>query len=449
MNVIQRICSKYTIEYNMMPDFRMRPVNLRFGSGVPYDLQDRILEGLDLMCVYLEDGGMPMSLELSADIPECYTLFQGTQPLFHFPVHPNGIHFVNYDVTQALCWTMYILASRKDWLEPYQGKFLSCRCFSARQQAAAMHISGSVNQQYQTNVPQEQIRKVFDKLRSSVGGFAQAAPLFSAQPMEETAFDRCKGRTLDTTVGELARGLFGNKSFYEELERYCQTVQDREEYRTRLEQACDFLEETAYSLPILSVNRLFTELGALTDEIAIPGPAECAQLLRESVRFSLSADSLRLCFEKADRAYREAVTARLETDFLRNVCERSRSRIHQAFTSAKRGIMQLRNELSRFCFVRESSFEEGGRSLSWKQLACLEERDIYSKDVSWTPGSLNDLQSVIKSTYAPQLWICSELLRNQSEMAAITDLHLTKAGPLMDNHLVWAMWVDVKAEGGW
>ena len=43
----------------------------------------------------------------------------------------------------------------------------------------------------------------------------------------------------------------------------------------------------------------------------------------------------------------------------------------------------------------------------------------------------------------------SELLRNQSEMAAITDLHLTKAGPLMDNHLVWAMWVDVKAEGGW
>lgn len=449
MNVIQRICNKYTIEYNMMPDFRMRPVNLCFGSGVPYDLQDRILEGLDLMCVYLEEGGIPLSLEASADTPECYTLFQSGQALFHFPAHPNGIHFVNYEVSDAVCWTMYILASRKDWLDPYQGKFLSCRCFSARQQAAAMHISGSVNQQYHTSVPQEQIRKIFDKLRGGVAAFSDRAPRFSAQPLDESAFDRCKGRSMDISLKELAQGLFGRKSFYDELEVYCRMIKDREEYRSRTEQACEFLEETAYSLPILSVNRLFTELGALTDEIAIPGPAECARLLQENVHFTLSSANLRQCFEKVDQAYREVVAAKLETEFLRDVCEQARSRIHKAFTSAKRGIMQLRNELSRFCFVRENSFEEAGRSLSWKQLACLEERDIYSKDVAWTPGSLNDLQSVIKSSYAPQLWICSELLRNQSEMAAITDLHLTKAGPLMDNHLVWAMWVDIKAEGGW
>lgn len=444
MNVIQKICEKYPIEYSLMPDFRMRSVSLTFGPRVPLDLQDKIMEGLEWLGVFVEDMGMPVSLDVSDARPDSYTLSVSGQEQFHFSTF-SGIAFAGYDMTEAVIWTVYILASRKDWLEPYKGKYISCRCFSARQQAAAIQISSSVARQYQGNFSEDQLRAVFGKLRTCVAPFVSQAPLFSSQPIEESVFEKIKGRSAEASLHDIAVRLFGSVSFDEELHAYCERVWNSSTYQDQLEDAVGMLMETVYQLPIMAVSHMFTELGTLTDEIEPVDASEYRHLLQERAKFSLTASGLKSVFEKLDDVCRASVRTELEIAFLREVCEKAYIRIGREFSEAKRSIMQLRNALGRFCFVRAESFEQGGSAglLSWKQLSNMMDRDVYSKNVFWNPDSLNDLQSIIKSTYAPQLWLCSEKLRNQSEMASITDMLITKPVPVMDERLVWAIWVDL------
>lgn len=443
MNVIQRICEKYPIEYTMMPDFRMQSVSLTFGAKVPYDLQDKILEGLDWLNVFVEDMGIPMTLDICTERADSYTLTSG-QNTFHFSPYPS-IPLVNYDLTEAVTWTIYILAGRKHWLDAYRGRYISCRCFSAQQQTAAMQISSSVARQYQSGFPEEHLSFMFEKLRACVTPFVARAPRFSAQPIEESVFEKCKGRPAEASLQEIADRLFGQTSFEQESQAYCRLVQNSNVYRSCLENAVCQLMETAYTLPIMAVSPLFTQMSTLIDEIELADSSVYRKLLQEQVKFTLSAAYLKKCFEQLDSAYLHTVRTELETTFLREVCEKAHTRINHEFTSARRSITQLRNALSRFCFVRPGSFEKGGVTgdLTWKQLADLAERDVSSKTTSWTPDAFNSIQSELKSLYAPQLWICSEKLRNQSELASITDIHLTKPAPIMDERLIWAIWVDV------
>lgn len=444
MNLIQRICEKYPIEYTLIPDYRVRTVNLTFGAHFPIQLQDEIMAGLDWLGVFTEGAGLPMMLDVSKTRADSYTLTSSGQEMFHFS-NFTGINFPDYRITEAIIWTIYILASRKDWLDPYKGKSISCRCFSARQQAAAVRISSSVTRQFRGSVSDEVIQSIFQELGRCVDPFVNQAPRFSAQPVEESAFEKFKGRTEDMTLQEVARRLFGNNNFKEEVDAYSQTVQKSNLYRNRLDSAVLQLTRTAYELPFVAVSQLFTELGTLIDEINLIDHFEYHRMLQEEVQFSLSAASLKKFFGALDDAYLEDIRRNLKIAFFREVCDKARTLINREFMGARRNIAQLRNALSRFCFVRQSSFEQAGSEsiLNWKKLSELEDRDVYSKDVSWTPQSFDDLQSTIKSIYAPHLWICSEVLLNQSKEHSITDMLITKPTLIMDERLVWAIWVDV------
>lgn len=444
MNLIQRICEKYPIEYTLMPDFRVRTVSLTFGEQVPSCLCDEITAGLDWLGVFTEDSGLPVMLDVSKTRADSYTLTLSGQEMFHFSVF-TGISFPGYQIAEAIIWTIYILASRRNWLNPYRGKYISCRCFSARQQAAAIQISRSVVHQFQVSVSDDAIRSVFEQLGVLVEPFVNRAPRFSSQPVDAAAFERFKSRNEMLTLQDIALRLFGRTVFSEEMDAYCRMVQHSEAYQSQMDAAVQQLIGHAHGLPILSVSQLFTELGTLIDEIAPVDPLAYRRMLQEEVRFTLSATGLKNCFRSLDEACLEGIRRNLKVTFLRDVCDKAHSRINREFMDARRNIAQLRNALDRFCFVRQEIFEQARSEeiLNWKQLSILEERDIYSKNVSWTPQSLDDLQSTIKSIYAPQLWICSEILQAQSEQYAITDIGITKAAPLMDERLVWAIWVDV------
>lgn len=443
MNVIQRICDKYPIEYNLMPDLRTRSVTLRFSRDIPMELQDKIADGLELLGVLVEDRGMAVSLSAVQDREDTYSLSASGKE-FYFSTF-TGIPFYGYDISEAIIWTIYILASNKPWLDPYQGKSISCRCFSARQQAAAMQISSSVLRQYQGDFSEDQLLEVFRDLRLRVRPFAMQAPRFSAQPIEESVFDKCKGRTIEASLSEIAQRLFGPLDFNQELEAYSKMIRDSKAYRNTLEEAVQKLVETAYQMPIMAVSHLFTEMGTLIDEIEPINATIYRQLLQETVRFSLNAASLKQCFEEIDKAYLKGLLAELEIAFLREVCDKAHTAIYREFSDAKRGIIKLRNALGRFCFVSPDTFEMGADAgmLSWKQLANLADRDVYSKNISWTPDSLDSLQSVLMGTYSPHLWLCSQKLRNQAEAASIADVLITQAVPVMDDRLVWAIWVDL------
>lgn len=441
--IIKRICEKYPIDYTLIPDIRMSAVRLCFGAEVSEEIQGQLMEKLDRLGIFVEDQGITMEFSLLDEKSEQYVLRMAGEDMFYYTPRFDMIAFRQYDMTEAVAWSIYVLAGHKDWLESYRGRYLYCRCFSSRQQATAMRIFSSVTRQYQNTVSQTQIQQVFDKLKDKVEGLVYMAPRFSGQPIEASTFSQVNGRQLDSSLWEIARKLFSGQDFEEELDAYVQLIKDSPAYQRMLTEAADILTEAACELPIMAVSGLFTGLGTMIDEVAPVETAKIQKLFQKSGKLTISAQGLKEAFAEVDEAYLEQLRFRIETEYLRTACDNAYNLIKKECTDARRNIMQLYSALGRFCFVRSESFAQGDQTmLTWKQLSCLEERNIYSKDVNWNTDSLNDLQSVMKSKVSPYLWICSESLANRGKMAAITDELTTYPVPVMDDKLVWAIWVE-------
>lgn len=441
--IIKRICEKYPIDYTLMPDIRMSAVHLCFGSDLSKSIQDRLMEKLDQLGVLRDGMGISMEFSQVDHDREKYVLRVCGKDMFYYTPHFEALPFLQCDMAEAVAWSIYVLASHTDWLDGYQGRFLYCQCFSSRQQAAALRIFSSVTRQYQNTVSQAQIQQVFNNLKCSVSKLVNMAPRFSGQPIEADVFSRTNNRSLDGSLQEIAQTLFGNRDFEEELRAYNQLVQNSPGYHKVLADAVDTLTQAAYELPIMAVSGLFAGLGTLIDEITPTKPSKIQKLLQNPVKLTLSPQGLKSTFSELDAAYLEQLHFHIETEFLRTACGNAYNRIKKEYTDARRNIMQLYSALGHFCFVRQGSFPlEDMPMLSWRQLSHLEERDIYSKDVNWDANSLNDLQSVMKSNIAPYLWISSKALANLGKRESITDALTTYPVPVMDEKLVWAIWVE-------
>lgn len=437
--IIKRICEKYPIDYTLIPDFRMSKVCLRF-TEVSEEIQEQLQDKLIRLGILQEDVGIAMEFSLVDRESEKYVLRLSGKDMFYYAPR---FETRQYDMSEAVAWSIYVLAGHKDWLNSYQGRYLYCRCFSSRQQAAAARISSSVARQYQSTVPQELVQQVFDKLKGSVDGLVRMAPRFSGQPMEYGVYSQANGRTMTGSLEEIARKLFGERDFEAELNAYVQLIRDSSGYQKVLADAVDALTEAACELPIMAVSGFFTALGTLIDEIVPVEPATIQKLLQKTGKLTVNAQNLKNAFAEVDEGYLKKLGFQVETEFLRTACDNAYDRIKKECADARQNIMQLYGALGRFCFVRPDSFaQEDQTMLTWKQLSCLEERHIYSKNVNWDEKSLHDLQSVMNSTFSPYLWICSQPLANRGKNAAITAAAITYPAPVMDDKLVWAIWVE-------
>lgn len=443
MNVVDRICTKYPIRYTLMPDPRMRIVNLTFGAGVPGELRRQIRDRMDCLGIYTDNAGISLLFDIDPDSPGVYTLYCPGDIRYHYSETPIGLAFLNYEIVEAVSWTVYIIACQEHWLDGLSDCFLTSRCFSARQQAAALHIKKSIETQWNNYLPPDQVEAVFRELCGFIDDIAGQAPRFSAQPIGEAAFDKFRNRKLESELYDLAMALFGTVDFEQEVRSYIAMVRQSPLYARRLAQAVAHLTEFAYDIPFETVEQLFTELGTLIDEITPTSSALVNEMLSEKARFTLSRAGLKTCFEQVDRFYLEMARERLQREFLTAVRDQTRAQTYGEFSRAKDAIRAHTNALSRFCFLDTPPMnDDGARVLNWKKLANLEERDIFSKDVSWTPQTLHNLQSSI--AYAPQIWICSKKLRNMPECDDIAAAHITRPAPILGEHLVWAIWADAK-----
>ncbi len=448
MNVVERIKKKYPIAYNLMLDRRMRPVELRFGQGVSPAIQDGIMEGMDRVCVFQEYGGMPVSVEQAAD--GAYTLKIHGKYIYHFRTSHEIISFDERDMVEAMVWTIYSYAAGTGWLNSYEGKRISCKCFSARQQATALRIRRSVEAQYANMVPEQKVEEICDRIREKVSIFADRAPRFSGRPIPEQNFRALRGKTTEMELGDLAEKLYGAEPFLTELETFRKKVQSSPEYEKRLREICELMTKLVEELPAMSVSYFYTEFETRIDTMETELPRYLYQMQHDKVRFSLSAADIRSCFREMDEIYDQYLRNNLLCDFMGKVREETKAVIHQELQMAQRQIYMLRSALHRFCYVEADCFQNGQaeKNLTWKQLSELSDSSIYFRDVSWDQDSFNELQSVRKADYQPIIWISSDRLCNLAQMHCITDSHLVKPAPVMDEHFVWAIWAENDGELG-
>lgn len=447
MNIVDRICDKYKIDYNLTLTFLPTAIDLTYADDFPMELMERVEQNLGKMGVYVVEGGLPLHLEkVSAGE---YALIMDGSVLYRFADKPAHYPFPHYDPADAIGWTLYAIAAGKEnsWMVDSMGKlargqYVTCRCFSARQQASAARIMASLKAQDRSDVPEDKVREGLSLVMSYVSGYTSTVPLFSGRPIAETAFRELRGRQTETTLAELATALFGKDSFLEELEIYVGKLQKDSSYARRVEAASEELQKMIYDLPWKAVRFFLDQLNAKIDESETYGPEQIEQMLDKKVRFSLSADKLSACFSEVDDAWEKYAVNMIRRNFLRNVCQKLNSTIGRALIQVQRVSTGLQWHLRGFFFARENSFGEVTEKLNWRQLSEISDRDLYCPDISWEVTSLLDIQRIFQGATGAQRWLCTERLKNLSEEAQITDQFNTTAVPLLDERYIFGLWLS-------
>ena len=415
------------------------------------ELMERVEQNLGKIGVYVVEGGIPLCLEKVSDGE--YALTMDGSVLYRFADKPAHYPFPNYDPADAIGWTLYAIAAGKEkkWMVDAMGKlargqYVTCRCFSARQQASAARIMASLKAQDRSDVPEEKVAEGMHLVMSHVRGYIGAVPLFSGRPIAESAFREMRGTQGEMELAAVARKLFGQSDFQQELERYVARLQKDDAYTRRVEEASEELLKMVYDLPWKAVRFFLDQLNAKIDESEVYSPEQIEGMLRKKVRFSLTADKLSACFSEVDDAWEKYAVNMIRRDFLRSVCQKLNKTIGKALIQVQRVSTGLQWHLRGFFFAREDSFGEVTDKLNWRQLSEITDRDLSCPDISWTVPSLLDIQRIFQNVAGAQRWLCTERLRNLSVEEQITDQFNTTAVPLLDERYIFGLWFSETVE---
>ena len=445
MNIVERICDKYKIDYNLTLTFLPTAIDLTYGDNFPMDLMERVEQNLGKMGVYVVEGGVPLCLEKVSDGE--YALTKEGEVLYRFADKPAHYAFPDYDPADAMGWTLYAIAAGKEksWMldamgKAARGQYVTCRCFSARQQAAAARIMASLKAQDRSDVPEEKVKEGMTLVMDHVRGYISAVPLFSGRPIAESAFREMRGYQGETELANIAKVLYGSENFQKELDSYVRRLQKDADYARQVEAAAEELLKMVYDLPWKAVRFFLDQLNSKIDEAQVYSPDQIEGMLHKKVRFSFGAEKISACFSEVDDAWEKYAVNMIRRDFLRSVGQKLNSTIGKALIQVQRVSTGLQWHLRGFFFAKEDSFGEVTDKLNWRQLSEITDRDLFCQDISWEVNSLLDIQRVFQSMNGAQRWLCTGRLRNLAEDATLTDQYNTTAVPLLDERYIFGMW---------
>lgn len=438
MNIVDQICRKYKREYNLLGPKRIRSFRLNYGRSVPDSLQMNIEDSLMSLSVLPDPSG---NLNLQVDrIPgkkELYSLSIDGKTAFYLEEQSDYIRLPDSVMAETIAWAVYIMATNEDRLKEFMGKgiVLSCGCFSARQQSAALRIRESVRKQYSMHIPEGLLDSTFQQLLKQLNPFLEERPRFSDQPLCKEACEGARGGQIQGTLDQIARRLYGGHSFEEEIQSYCQMVRGKNAYQESLEAGIAAVQNQISRVPVMAASSFFSNLRTKVDEMEYVSEQGIRSRLQKQVSFSLSIQNLHLYFAEVDLAYDSLVRYQLMSDFLKEVCDQGESVLQKKCRAGKQEIVRLNSALSQFCFVNEECFHVKNQTpMGWQELADLQDRDIFSEDVSWDQDSFFVLRNMVAQVQPPSFYVCSDRLND----ACVA--HMVEQVPLMDDRLIWAFW---------
>ena len=439
MNIVERIYKKYPANYCMIPPKFSRSFSLTFGDGLE-QLQQKVLENLDRFGLDAEDSGIAFALTQERE--GVYLLTQNGEALYRFADRAGRADFYAYDPSDAIAWVIYILSTNKNWLDDApKGWFISCRSFCAQQQAVAARFQECVNAQYKTTSTSDLVIDILRFLNKPLDVFCKKAPMFSARPLRPEAYSEYLGKNVTESLDVLCGKIFYRGSFLAELDAYHNMVKSLDLYQTRLQECAEWLAQKAYEQPFMSLSGFFS---SLLNQIEQLDPVKPSIDRHKKVNFTLSPDGLNEAFGALDKAYDTYISASIRQDFMRSVCEAAKTLVDQTISDARSAVKETSRQLSSFCFVDEAAIPEDYRDqkLGWRQLIAPSEADISMNSQVWTPESWKGMQRHFLDYYPPLFWLCSEKLRNLSEIQHLPDASRTNAIPAAGDQYIWALWVD-------
>lgn len=436
MSILDLIYENNPVHFDLMPELKARPVCIHFGKDIPGGLQQEILQAVNQLSIPTENRGIPIQLQLDPENDNTVALFQADALLYRFCVDSHR------SAALAIGWCIYLVSVGKPLSGNHAGDYVSCICFSAQQQAAASRLLQSVQQQYSTSIPEEQIQAIGTELLGLLAPFYQKIPLFSERPIAETAYERIKGTVLEGSVGEVARRLFGSEPFDDVIASFLSSLKSGTPYRGRFQEACELMKTWLYNLPLMSINYFFDEFSQKVNAISGCTAQDMMEMAKKQLKISFSDRNINIAFTELDKAYFTNAQAQLQKGFLSDVLSTVRDEIEPEVDEIKGLVKRYHRSLADFCFVDKGCFGIGGPGkelLNWHRLAHLDAATLRGPNIGWDWQTLNSLQINVKSRFFAQAWLCSDRLKNLAISNYASDAHAIISVPVQDERLVWVL----------
>lgn len=423
-DILSRICSRYPARL-YLTFVGGRSVYIQYGENLDTALKERLSRAISQLPLDRKTNPGDAELKLTLSMEPCpgeaspmLCLRCGDQRFFYpEPASEDGV-----------MWTLYVLVRALPSLEGKTIAKLRAVTYSADQQALAARLLNSADYWQQT-LSAEVLPPVLEKaVRSSIGGMLSHAPRFSERPLTagghelvQSAAHRLRAPLQQIKRGELARRLYGDQPFEQDLDAWCRMLQGKKPFREALMRAEMMVSDALFHLPMMeSVVRLrdaAQELSLRFDTKedqrrlaeALDAPGDYKRLPREQIK---------QIFAEVDRIGKEIAEKKLSALLLKPLAMRLRAREEEVIPTALDAMREWNCSLREFCRV---AGEDDRLNIGWDRCGELRDEDLMINENGWSGWMLRRLYTGIgaRDGYYVINWFCSrgvyELARDHIE----------------------------------
>ena len=367
----------------------------------------------------------------------------------------DRFYFPEENCEDAVMWTVYSLARDLPWLRGSSPARLKCITYSADQQALAARVL-STAEYWQHTLGAELLPPLLEKaVIGCAAAMEKRAPRFAGRPLGPAGRDLVQQslRLLpppsrqQMSGRELARLLFGERPFEQELDAWCGLMAKRPEFTAALERAEGQIAAALFHWPMMEAGvRLRDAVQELGQRFSVQEERRAlASALEGPVIFRrLEQDEIERMYAEAERICAAMAKKKIAAALLEPLAARLKRRVEEATPAALAAMREWSRALRDFCRVDV----EERLDVSWER-AELDENDLIINDNGWSDIMLRALytNAGLIGGYYVSTWFCSTGLAERTREKNEQMSEKMSPVPGMTEHLIAALMHQPILEG--
>lgn len=403
MKLSERISQKY-------------PSNVLFIATAPYSLhlefegdvptKAQLFDELEKMNIILESKSTLNNLTLRIGKGKGYYYLTGSD---------WKVYFDETNWLEPMRWIIYAYMWSMDILPDCNGKAITIKTFSVKQQSLASDFKFAIKRQLEGGgdiaASAEKIVQIVQGVSRSLCGRFH----YALRPVRAGAWDtiqdtnsvirRIKGTKANCRLRDLSRGLFGSVDPKKELEDYVRLLKSQSHFQAALEQAKERIRSILISsvrladvsLVIEQAGNIYAKKNDYSEESVRFAFQQVEAALDKRVDYqSINAETLETLFAGVSQAYHYAAEKLLGKTLvnllLYDISKQTSTELNRAIPQ----IQQINRDLDRFCYMSHTLTPV---DLPWNafQTDKIPDEKLMTNVIEWSVNGFDDLTTSVSS----------------------------------------------------
>lgn len=403
MKLSERISRKYpsNVLFTATPPHSL---HLEFEGDVP--CKEQLFAELEKMNIILERKSTHDNLTLR--IGKCNGYYFLTR---------NGwkVYFYETNWLEPMRWMIYAYMWSIDIFPACNGKAITIKTFSAKQQSLACDFRFAIKRHLEgggdiTASAEQIVDIVRNASRNFCGRFH-----YALRPVRTGAWDtiqdtnrimrRIKQTKTSCRLRDLSRGLFGSVEARKELEDYVRMLKAQPRFKTAQEQAKECIRNILVSsVPLADVSLvieqaryIYAKKDDYSEETVKFAFQQVETALNKEVDYrSINAEALETLFDGVSKAYNHAAEKLLGKALVNLLLDDVSKQISAELNQAIPQIQQINRDLDRFCYISHTLTPV---DLPWNafQTDNIPDEKLMTEVSEWTANGFDDLTTSVSS----------------------------------------------------